>query len=1350
MKLKRTMAGFLSAVVGFSSLGLSALAPASVSAANPWDGAAETSILEKKRVSSDESLLQEDDNNPGKYTWGYLQTNSDSKVPTGEYLKVTYTVDGEIDDTAKLFNFQPFDSGWGGWQDNFLTAGDGEYDSASGTYSAYISTDSIKASLGTGKTLKGINLSFGSDISPYDENGDKVNADAPVVTLTGYYNVKISANPPSGDVTPENPLTLYTITEEELDADGVNWKAASKAVIYVKMTEGGTDSMLNTQIKLGPDGADGQPVGKASSKYLVGQNASATYGKSGNAIQDNLIGNAGTGNYKFPDVNINKSMQDGSTWNSSYANEITITVKAYTDNTNCEFLGIIFNNGAAYPSGFKAPAVESTTYDAPPVEQTSKRELMKMTLDYCDTMDSSKYQDASWDKFQTELAKAKTVYENQSASDTELVNARASLEKVKANMLFKDTGTQAAPLPYRDLTDDEIVKEMGVGTNLGNTMDGHSGFTPSETSWQSVETTKAYIKALHDAGYNTVRIPVTWGTMIDDENGYSINDTWISRVQDIVDYCVSQDMYAIINVHHDGAEQSGWLRVAAEDIDQVYDKFEKVWRNIAEYFKNYDEHLIFESMNEITCMEGDAKNSAEAIAYDTPVIVNLNQIFVNVVRSTGSNNAKRWLSVVSHYANGGTQSGFVLADDSYNTENRIMFALHIYKASTNVTWTYSEVYQVADALKKCAAKHKVPIILGEYGTRTYTQAGTESGYNDVARAYFSEIVHRACQAAGAVPVVWDQGYGTKGEYETGLYSYWNRTKCEPLFKTIIDAMMRGTYLPNTSKNNSYDFKDVVQGPSVDPITDIALSDEKVSVELGDNYTVTAEVTPSGSNDVVIWSTDDETIATVSQGKIRARGIGITTVRAYSQSGSIEKTITVKVSPKASENAATAISAEDSYTVISGKYVYLNPSVEPAGADDYITYKSSNTNIVTVNSLGKAVGVKNGVAYVTMTASSGVTRTVKIEVLDSAAKEEVNLALHVLYNDTAKNYYGTELGDAVKATGDGQYTVSFDLNSQLSSAGKKAGITEINNLTAVYIKDSDITSGNAKKSPLNSAEIRYDSVKVNGTELTINNSDFASALNSEVFDSGRPINAWDGSIVDEVSAADHVARFTTVSNPTTIEVTFTLQNVEFKQSASDKKNEALKMTAVTDKKIVLDNIGDTAELAVKIIPRNTDSLVTFTSDNANIVSVDNTALATDPETGEVRITVTAMNEGKATVTAMTENGLTVEFTVIVGEDIYDDPSSEDSSSENSSDIDSSSQGSESSNSDSSSADSNDSNTQDSSSQSSSSDSGTASSPSSDSGNGNSGAGSNPNTGAKAAALTGVLLSAAALIVVKKKK
>ncbi len=1388
MKLKRTIAGIVSAVMGLSSLGLSVLAPASVSAADPWEGGTETSILQAQ-VSSDE--IEPDGN-----SWGYIQSNQDSNIPEGEYLKITYTVDGDVENDTNIFNLQPFDTAWGGWNDNFVTVGDSSYDTATETYTAYISTESIKSSLGEGKTLKGINISFAGDISPYDANGDIVNPDVPVVTLTGYWDVKLSTGETGGEITPDNPLTLYTITEEQLDAAGIEWRGASKASIYIKMTEGGADSMLNAQIKLGPDGADGLPVGKASSKYLIGENALSLYDKDGDAIQENLVGNAGTGNYKFPDTNLNKSMQDGSAWDDSYADEITITIRACTENTDCEFLGIIFNNGAAYPSGFTAPVVEGSDYDTPPVVETSKRELLKMTLDYCDEMDSTKYQEDSWADLQSELEKAQAVYDDQSASDSELTNARASLEKVKANMLFKDTGTEANPLPYRDLTDDEIVEEMGAGINLGNTMDGHINLTPNETSWQSVKTTKAYIKALHDAGYNTVRIPITWGNMIDDENGYAINDAWISRVQDIVDYCVSQDMYAIINVHHDGAEQEGWLRVAAEDIDSVYEKFECVWRNIAEYFKDYDEHLIFESMNEITCMEGDDKNSAEAIAYDTPIIVNLNQIFVNVVRSTGSNNAKRWLAVVSHYANGGTQSGFELAKDSYNDENRIMFALHVYKSSTNTTWTYNEVYEVVNSIRSAANKHDVPIILGEYGTRTYEQAGTETGYNDVARAYFSEIVHRACQTAGAVPIVWDQGYGSNGKYETGLYSYWDRAECEPLFKTIVDAMMRGTYLPNSSSNNSYNFRDVEEDPDITPITEMTLSDETVTLTLNENYTVTAQTAPSDSNDVVLWSTDDETVATVSQGKIRARGIGTTTVRAYTQNGEIEKTVTVNVSPKTGENQATAIVAEDSYNVVVGRYIYLDPSVEPAGADSQITYRSSDTDIITVNALGKVVAINSGSAEVTMTAASGVTKTVTINVLDSEALDRFDAALHILYNDSAKNYYGTELSEPVTITGDGQYTVSFDLNTQLSTAGKNAGITEINNLTSIYIKDYDVTTGYARKTPITAAEIRYDSVKVNGVELTINNSNFTSALNGDVFDSGNPVNAWGNSAVDEITVSDHTASFTTIDNPTSIEVTFTLRNVEFLQSETDTDNEAVEMTAVGDTTITLNSIGDTAELAVKLDPVNTDSLVTFVSDNPEVVAVDGTAMAADPATGEVRVTATAMSEGTAVITATTENGLEVEFTVIVSED-ESSIADEDESSGESSDSDSSSPGTDSESSDSttdsssqdSDSDSSDSTT-DSSSQDSDSDSSDSTTDSSsqdsespvedsdvDSGDSSadtssdsqtsadtpedssdtpvdsstgSDLGSNPSTGAQAILLTGILLSAAALTVVKKKK
>ena len=130
--------------------------------------------------------------------------------------------------------------------------------------------------------------------------------------------------------------------------------------------------------------------------------------------------------------------------------------------------------------------------------------------------------------------------------------------------------------PFRDLAADVIVEEMGTGWNLGNTMDGHTGFTPLETLWQPYVTTKELITAVHDAGFNTVRVPVTWGNMIDDENGYAINEMWMARVQEIVDYCVSQDMYCIINLHHDGADQAGWLRVGAEDIAPVQEKFAAV------------------------------------------------------------------------------------------------------------------------------------------------------------------------------------------------------------------------------------------------------------------------------------------------------------------------------------------------------------------------------------------------------------------------------------------------------------------------------------------------------------------------------------------------------------------------------------------------------------------------------------------------------------------------------------------------------------------------------------------------------------------------------------------------------
>lgn len=762
------------------------------------------------------------------------------------------------------------------------------------------------------------------------------------------------------------------------------------------------------------------------------------------------------------------------------------------------------------------------------------------SIKYCENMDSSKYQEASWNTFSAALNKAKSDYESLT-KDTEFQKARQTLENAKSKLLFKDSTDPGNPQPFRLLSKNDVVYEMGVGWNLGNTLDGHSGFHPGETAWQQFVTTKEMIRALHDYGFNTIRIPVTWGDMIDDKD-YSINDGWRSRVQDIVDYCVEMDMYAIINVHHDGAEQDGWLRVAADDIDSVFEKYEGVWRSIAERFKDYDEHLIFESANELTCMEGDNKNSAAAQAKDTPIIMNLNQIFVNTVRATGSNNRQRWLTAVSHYANRGTSNGFALPSDSYNSSNRIMFAQHIYKATNQDTWDWTAAKQLVDVVKQSRNKFpNVPVILGEYGTRNRKYASNPSGYNDLGRAYYFECAVRACQVGATVPCVWDDSRGAGNDaYETGVYTVWNRETGKPLFKSITDAMMRGMFISPSSKNKSYDMSDIAQNPSITEITEITPSSNDVSLEVGSSIKLTADVQPESANDVVLWKSDDDNIATVYRGTISGSRIGTTYVTAFSQSSSAETKIKVTVNPKASDNPAKAITAEkESYTLTEGGYEFIKAS---ADSGERLLYSSADESIVSVSALGKVVAKKQGSTTVTITAESGISKTVNVTVV---GRKVLNLAANVYYNGS---YVSTERSAPVEITQNGQYTLTFDTSTDLSDAAKKAGVKYLKDIGSLYIKDYDVDTNGASASPVKTCDIRYDEIKVNGTPLTITKTDFKSALKGKVVDTGDPLNAWDGSAVSDSDITTDKKKFrvnfTNFAEPTKIEIKFTIDNLEF--------------------------------------------------------------------------------------------------------------------------------------------------------------------------------------------------------------
>ncbi len=803
-------------------------------------------------------------------------------------------------------------------------------------------------------------------------------------------------------------------------------------------------------------------------------------------------------------------------------------------------------------------------------------------------------------------------------------------------------------MPFRELTATEIVAEMGAGWNLGNTMDGHTGFTPSETIWQNVETTQALLKEIHDMGFNTVRVPVTWGTMIDDANGYAIDEKWMSRVQDIVDYAVNMNMYVIINIHHDGAEQSGWLRIGAKDIKPVEKKFAAVWGHIAERFKDYDEHVIFESMNEVT-------GSGTTIAADTAVINALNQIFVDTVRATRSNNAVRWLSVPGRYTNiyntSNPENGFILPNDS--VKNRLFIAVHSYDWHFGLLETTQKTTYSYDAGKALQAEFKdletftkqgIPIILGEYGAI--------NKQNTPDRAYYMEIVSRICQQMGIVPCYWDQGWYDLSLDPDFSFTLVDRETCEQIYPEIIRAMMRGTFLKGKA-----DLTDIELDPKTTVITDLGSISGTYLLKMGEVFPITLNGAQdkASTNDVVLWKSADESIATVEalcgdltywNANIHATGIGNTIITAYSQNGGAVLEIPVEVKAAKTENPCTEINVQkDSYTLISGQHEYLGASMAPANTDAFLTYRSSDEAVVTVSKIGKLVAKNTGSAYVIVSSSDGLTKVVPVTVEEAESKAEIALALNVYYNDNGNNYFSNETGSVITVSENGQYTLSFDCSKDLSANAKTAGVLGLSSLTAIYIKDDSVTKGIAKKSPLVSCDIIYDSIKVDGTECAITMTEPKSALKaSGIFDTNDPINSWDGSVIENVKVSNHVLSFADIDNPQKIEVTFTLTNLVFEEGAEGvAKAEAKTIEVVGEKSVKLPD-AEPFQISVKVDPTG-DHKVTFASSNTAVAVVGSKAVAVDGD-GIAVAQVYAHGNGSATITAYTENGISTSLEVKV--------------------------------------------------------------------------------------------------------
>ena len=503
-------------------------------------------------------------------------------------------------------------------------------------------------------------------------------------------------------------------------------------------------------------------------------------------------------------------------------------------------------------------------------------------------------------------------------------------------------------------------------------------------------------------------------------------------------------------------------------------------------------------------------------------------------------------------------------------------------------------------------------------------------------------MNRLSQMSGVVPVYWDQGWYDLTMSPDFSFTLFDRDTLAEIYPEIIDGILRGFYF-----DGSADLSDIAKEVAVTPITDMGTYEGTVATTVGEvvDISLADYVDKSAYNDVIVWRSEDETIATVNgnsadlsawAANIHGTGIGKTVITAYSRGGQAVLEIPVEVHAQETANPCTDITLEqESVDVIVDQYFYVNTAMVPADSDAHLTYRSSNPEVATVSKIGKVVAKAKGTAYICVSSSDGLTKMVKVNVSEGEAKAEIALALNVYYNDSNVSFFSNEYGSDITVSEDGTYTVEFDCSKDLSANAKNAGVTGLNNLTAIYIKDHSVTKGLAKKSPLVSCNIIYDEIKVDGKSFAVNMAEPKSALKaSGIFDTNDPINSWDGSVIEEVTVDNHVLNFTDMENPQKVEVTFTLSDLVFEEGAT--AVEAPEATEITAESSTL-SINNTEEWVVnfKVSPANCGS-VAFVSSDSSVVAVD--AGAVVDGNGMATVKLYAMKSGNVTITAYTENGL----------------------------------------------------------------------------------------------------------------
>lgn len=369
-------------------------------------------------------------------------------------------------------------------------------------------------------------------------------------------------------------------------------------------------------------------------------------------------------------------------------------------------------------------------------------------------------------------------------------NEMESVQETTEETLESDTegslAEQMGETKMQVLEKDAVMfaKELKLGWNLGNTLDANAKTgMESETSWGMPKVTKELLVFVKECGFTTIRIPVSWGNHCNKD--YQIDPEWMDRVQEILDWALEENFYVIINAHHDNK----YYYPSEENLLNGKKYLSSIWTQIGERFRDYDERLVFEGMNEPR-LEGTSKewyftqNDAEGIA-SIKCIMEYNQVFVDTVRKTGGNNTTRFLMVTSNAASPEQELNQVFEMPKDVTEGRLLLSTHAYtpydftmNEAGYGKWTSDRLYEFKfmEKLKTKFIDQGYGVVIGEFGVTN------KDNMED--RIAWAKDYTEAAATRGIPCIIWDNNEINVGNENFGLL---DRNHLTVYFPELLEA-----------------------------------------------------------------------------------------------------------------------------------------------------------------------------------------------------------------------------------------------------------------------------------------------------------------------------------------------------------------------------------------------------------------------------------------------------------------------------------------------------------------------------------------------------------------------------------